>query len=319
MKDDWKLKSNKEKSQLAIQILSTTNNETIHAVCIYLSSLLSRDFLTCLPLELSLSILNYLDLKTVYTLLFVCKKYYQLCRMNCIWKRLYFANGFDIHHDYLEFNRNKNVASKDENEFPYFEQNALDDDMQVCKLDWKHILHQRIKLQNNWKRNQCIVHPFQAHLDVIYCLQFDSEKLITGSRDRSIMIWDLESRICIQTLHGHTGSVLCLKFDKDYLVTGSSDSAIFIWSLLDGRVICKLLSHSESILGLKFTREFIISCSKDCTIKIWDFSSGSLKNTLTGHRAAVNAIDYAHGLIVSASGGIFYYIVSYPNVTRQNN
>ena len=53
-----------------------------------------------------------------------------------------------------------------------------------------------------------------SHVISVYCLEFDSKKIVTGSRDRSIKIWDIASGKMRAKLVGHNGSVLCLKFDK---------------------------------------------------------------------------------------------------------
>jgi F-box and WD-40 domain protein 1/11 len=59
----------------------------------------------------------------------------------------------------------------------------------------------------------------------VYCLEFDSKILITGSRDKTIKIWHLQTHKLIETKTGHDGSVLCLKFDSrtGFMVSGSSD------------------------------------------------------------------------------------------------
>lgn len=61
----------------------------------------------------------------------------------------------------------------------------------------------------------------EGHLDAVYCIQFDSTKIISGSRDRTIKIWDLATNACTHTLEGHSGSVLCLQFNEKYIVSGS--------------------------------------------------------------------------------------------------
>ena len=50
----------------------------------------------------------------------------------------------------------------------------------------------------------------------VYCLEFDSSRIITGSRDRTIKVWSLKTGRCLATFAGHRGSVLCLKFDRDW-------------------------------------------------------------------------------------------------------
>ena len=57
--------------------------------------------------------------------------------------------------------------------------------------------------------------------------------MASGSWDKSIRIWDLESRNQIKELKGHSYSVNSASFSPDgkTLASGSSDKTIKIWNL----------------------------------------------------------------------------------------
>lgn len=80
-------------------------------------------------------------------------------------------------------------------------------------------------------------------LNSVYCLDFDSSRIISGSRDRTIKVWCIKTGHCIASFEGHTGSVLCLKFERDwdlgsdgvcrgFMVSGSSDCTVCVWDLV---------------------------------------------------------------------------------------
>ncbi|KIJ63637.1 hypothetical protein HYDPIDRAFT_92246 [Hydnomerulius pinastri MD-312] len=77
----------------------------------------------------------------------------------------------------------------------------------------------------------------------VYCLDFDSSRIVTGSRDRTIKVWCIKTGRCMATFEGHSGSVLCLKFERDwdlgsegvshgFMVSGSSDCTVCVWDLI---------------------------------------------------------------------------------------
>lgn len=77
----------------------------------------------------------------------------------------------------------------------------------------------------------------------VYCLDFDSSRIISGSRDRTIKVWCIKTGKCLASFEGHTGSVLCLKFERDwdlgsdgvcrgFMVSGSSDCTVCVWDLV---------------------------------------------------------------------------------------
>ena len=79
----------------------------------------------------------------------------------------------------------------------------------------------------------------------MYCIQYDLEKIVSGSRDRTIKFWKLDTLECIKVLQGHSGSVLCLQYSNEILVTGSSDCKIFVWDIATGKIKMTLNGHSQ--------------------------------------------------------------------------
>ena len=125
----------------------------------------------------------------------------------------------------------------------------------------------------------------------------------SGSRDRTIKIWNIHTATCTSTLSGHEGSVLCLQYNNTYIISGSSDSTIRIWDIASGKCIRVLRGHEQPVLDIQFYGpDKIVSSSKDWTIKIWNIHTGALESSLVGHTAAVNSIHVDKDLLASASG-----------------
>ena len=57
----------------------------------------------------------------------------------------------------------------------------------------------------------------------------ESDLLLTGSVDRRLALWDLETGTRLATSLQHAGTVRSLAIDDDLLVTGSSDHRIRVW------------------------------------------------------------------------------------------
>src|SRR5690606_14363062 len=128
-----------------------------------------------------------------------------------------------------------------------------------------------------------ISHQLMGHSDSVYCVQFDKEKIISGSRDRTIRVWDMKTLECTKVIGYPTGnlpprgscgyhsqSILCLQYDDEILVTGSSDKTCIIWSLPDFTPIKRLHRHAAGVLDVCFNEKYIITCSKDMTVSVWD-------------------------------------------------
>lgn len=101
---------------------------------------------------------------------------------------------------------------------------------------WYYWYKQRFQLESRWNMGKVASHYLIGHLDSVYCLQFDDEKIITGSRDRTIRIWDLKQYQCTDSLEGHQGSVLCLQYNDEVIISGSSDHTVIVWDMRTKRI-----------------------------------------------------------------------------------
>lgn len=100
----------------------------------------------------------------------------------------------------------------------------------------------------------------------------------------------------------HDASILCLQYDSEILVTGSSDSTLIVWDIKTYKPIRRLHDHTGGVLDVALDAKHIVSCSKDSTIIVWDRKTFAVKGKLPGHRGPVNAVQLRGKFLVSASG-----------------
>ncbi|CAL5874721.1 uncharacterized protein PFLUO_LOCUS9022 [Penicillium psychrofluorescens] len=152
-----------------------------------------------------------------------------------------------------------------------------------AKLNWAHLYKQRRRLEANWQHGRYTnfqlpdpSRPEEAHREYVYAIQFSGKWLVSGSRDRTVRVWDLETkRLHHAPLIGHVKSVLCLQFDaspeEDIIISGSSDQSVIIWKFSTGQKIHQIKNaHADSVLNLKFDHRYLVTCSKDRTLKVWN-------------------------------------------------
>ncbi|KAK3711120.1 hypothetical protein LTR37_009907 [Vermiconidia calcicola] len=172
------------------------------------------------------------------------------------------------------------------------------------KLSWPYMYKQRRRLETNWEKGQYKMfqlphpeHPEEGHAECVYTIQHTARHLVSGSRDRTIRIWDLQTyRLKGQPLRGHAASVLCLQFDErpeqDIIVSGGSDSSVIVWKFSTGAIVKKLVNaHGESVLNLRFDDRYIVTCSKDKTIKIWSRHALARDSELIPHKVIADFAD----------------------------
>jgi WD40 repeat protein len=75
-----------------------------------------------------------------------------------------------------------------------------------------------------------LLNNLDEHNQRITCLDVNNGKVISGSEDSNIKVWDLDSGDLIRTLKGHSNTVKCLDMNDEYIVSASSDE-IKIWKM----------------------------------------------------------------------------------------
>jgi WD40 repeat protein len=110
--------------------------------------------------------------------------------------------------------------------------------------------------------------------------------LISGSKDRTLRVWNLESRQQIFTLIGHSDSVnaVAVTPDSKLVISASEDKTVKIWDLENREEIFTFQGHTESVTAITVIPygKQVISTSSDKTLQIWDLKSGQVIAKFTG-------------------------------------
>ena len=105
-------------------------------------------------------------------------------------------------------------------------------------------------------------------------LFFSGPFLASGSRDKSIKIWDVTTGQCLMTLVGHDNWIRGLSWHPGgkYLLSASDDKSLRIWDVAHKRCSKRLEAHAHFCTSIDFHRShpYVITGSVDQTIKIWE-------------------------------------------------
>ncbi|KAI9498702.1 WD40-repeat-containing domain protein [Zychaea mexicana] len=170
---------------------------------------------------------------------------------------------------------------------------------------WHSLYRNHHILERRWQRGQANIRYLTGHTDSVYCIVRYKQYIVSGSRDHSVRLWDLNDYTCIESQTHHEGSVLCLKIatDDEWMVSGSSDGTCLIWKLGNLEPLSRLRGHTSGVLDVCIVEnKYIITASRDATVRVWDRYSAKELRRLEGHAGPVNALQSYGYLVVSASG-----------------
>ncbi|HUG93766.1 MAG TPA: hypothetical protein VML55_23255 [Planctomycetaceae bacterium] len=106
----------------------------------------------------------------------------------------------------------------------------------------------------------------------------DGQRLATGGKKNTVIIWDVETRRKLQTLEGHNGEVYTVAFSPDddgkWIASGGEDSAVKIWDSHAGTFVRNFRGHTGLVSSLAFSPDGrrLVSGSRDTTVKVWDMT-----------------------------------------------
>ncbi|MEE6505024.1 hypothetical protein FKM82_005421 [Ascaphus truei] len=237
----------------AVQLRHLSNN---------LETLLKRDFLKLLPLELSFYLLKWLDPQTLLTCCLVSKQWNKvISACTEVWQTACRNLGWQI------------------------------DDAVKEALYWKKVYLKAVLRMKQLKDHEAFqTASLIGHSARVYALYYKDGLLCTGSDDLSAKLWDVSTGQCIYGVQTHTCAAV--KFDEEKLVTGSFDNTVACWDWSSGAKTQHFRGHTGAVFSVDYNDDLdlLVSGSADNSVKIWALSLGSCLNTLSGHTEWVTKV-----------------------------
>ncbi|TIB90264.1 WD40 repeat-like protein [Wallemia mellicola] len=356
-------------SHILLNLLRLSDISSIRNVNDFIKPALQKDFIGQLPLEISSLILNFLDIRDLARSASVSKTWKKIVDHDrAAWKAagiradLWFGDEEHLANKrqevYLSANRTRhkerlNMEKESDTEMdgtrtpltppPMSNINSSSESPKKLTNTWKyhpykHILKKRHTIRQNWFNNEPkAAYEFERHgQNVVTCLQFDSDKIVTASDgdDKSIDVSCTKTGRLRRRLRGHTGGVWALQYIGDTLVSGATDRTVRVWDIPSGRCTHVLSGHYSTVRCLtiimpkynNLTKEYeppypiIVSGSRDFTIRVWRLPSPTRDQTwdlndgdantennpwamklLSGHTNAVRSVAGEGKTLVSGS------------------
>ncbi|MFM8330865.1 MAG: hypothetical protein ACKN9T_04185, partial [Candidatus Methylumidiphilus sp.] len=144
-----------------------------------------------------------------------------------------------------------------------------------------------------------LVDLLRGHTDAVYSLAFspDSRRLVSGSHDKTAIIWDVAQQRLLRKLEGHSNAIYGLSFSRDgqRVVTASDDQTLNLWDSGTGKLIATMAQHTAQVRAVAYSpsADLIASGGLDHRILLWDGKTGRFLRQLADQQTQVGSLSFS--------------------------
>ncbi|XP_057302347.1 autophagy-related protein 16-1-like [Hydractinia symbiolongicarpus] len=130
-----------------------------------------------------------------------------------------------------------------------------------------------------------LMHTLTGHTGKVYSAKFlgtDSSKIVSGSHDRTLKLWDLRSKVCTKTIFAGSSCNDLVTSDQagTTIISGHFDKKIRFWDIRCDQDINEIqLQGKVTSLDLSQDMNYLLSCSRDDSLKLIDLRTSQIVST----------------------------------------
>lgn len=163
---------------------------------------------------------------------------------------------------------------------------------EVYNYELKNLVFIQIEKPIIWR----CVNTIYGHSNYVFSIAINPQgkTFASGSADKSIKIWDIQTGELLQNLTGHSNYVSSIAFSADgnIIASGGYDKTFKLWYALSSKTF---IEHSGCITSVVFAPNgnLLATASMDKTIKLWDLNTEKLIYTITKHKNYINSLVFS--------------------------
>jgi WD40 repeat protein len=134
-----------------------------------------------------------------------------------------------------------------------------------------------------------------GHTDWVVSLAFspDGAFLVSGSNDKTVKLWDIQTGGLVKTFCGHTDRVCSVSIspDRTTIASGSDDETLRLWDVRTGECRCIVDGHNRAVNSVSFspTSPRLLMSASSHTVRQWDVDGRQIGPTYEGDDIAFSS------------------------------
>jgi WD40 repeat protein len=149
-----------------------------------------------------------------------------------------------------------------------------------------------------------------SHVDPINCVAVsrDGKRLLSGSRDRTVRLWDIPTGKEIRPFLGHMKALCSVALSPDgrHALSGSDDGTVRLWDVETGSEIRRFEGHEGMVRAVAFSPDGRLAATGNAAygpgyatdrsknyVRLWEVETGRLIRRCEGFTHAINSLAFS--------------------------
>ncbi|KAG7599890.1 WD40 repeat [Arabidopsis suecica] len=144
----------------------------------------------------------------------------------------------------------------------------------------------------------------KGHTGTVRAISSDRGKIVSGSDDQSVIVWDKQTTQLLEELKGHDAQVSCVKMlSGERVLTAAHDGTVKMWDVRTDMCVATVGRCSSAILSLEYddSTGILAAAGRDTVANIWDIRSGKQMHKLKGHTKWIRSIRMVEDTLITGS------------------
>ncbi|KAK8968559.1 hypothetical protein KSP40_PGU000267 [Platanthera guangdongensis] len=161
-----------------------------------------------------------------------------------------------------------------------------------------------VKIWDPTLRGSELRETLKGHTRPIRAINSDRCKVVSGSDDQSVIVWDKQTCQLLEELKGHASSVSCVRMlSGERVLTAAHDGAVKMWDVRTDTCVATVGRCSSAVLCMEYddSTGILAAAGRDIATNVWDIRAGRQMQKLLGHTKWIRSITMVGDIILTGS------------------
>eukprot|EP01018_Ginkgo_biloba_P036033 Gb_36258 [translate_table: standard] len=143
-----------------------------------------------------------------------------------------------------------------------------------------------------------------GHTRAIRAITSDKSRVVSGSDDQCVLVWDKQTSRLLEELKGHDAQVNCVQMlSGERVLTASHDGSVKMWDVRTDACVATVGRTSSAILCMEYddSTAILAAGGRDGVGNVWDIRAGRQMHKLLGHTKWIRSLRMVGDTIVTGS------------------